>query len=262
LPLKTWKPHLFSGLALCIGAAAPDLDFILRVDYIWVVSHTFAAQLFFTVPLVMLLHAVLTRLLIPWMLPLLPGGPPLHLHDLALLRPATTTRDWLRIAFSGWLGGMSHVLIDGFTHGNKSGWATAIFPVFRTSLPMPFGATALYDILQVGLTILFGVMALNWFANMGRQRLLVKWSGLTPPVIREAAPAARRGAVQYAVACVVLGIAFGLSRRDDSLGPWLDILVHGGLAFLFYGLVGAAAWDRLRSRRPTPRVSLPETNEA
>jgi hypothetical protein len=83
---------VLSGLALCIGAAAPDLDFILRIDYLWIVSHTFAAQPFFTV-LVMVLHTILTTLLIPWVLPLLRGGPPLHLRDLALLRPATSVRD-------------------------------------------------------------------------------------------------------------------------------------------------------------------------
>jgi hypothetical protein len=261
LPLKTWKPHLFSGLALCIGAAAPDLDFILRIDYIWIVSHTFAAQLFFTVPLVMVLHLILTALLIPWVLPLLRGGAPLYLHDLALLRPAASARDWLRIAVSGWVGGMSHVLIDGFTHGNKSGWATAIFPVLRTPLPTPFGPLPLYDFLQLSLTILFAVMALRWFADAARRRLLVQWSGLTPPPVPQATSAVRRGALQYSLLCVALGIAVGLSRRDDTRGPWIDIVAHGGLAFLFYGLVAAAAVDRLRARRRVPSLGLLDANE-
>src|SRR6185369_2971020 len=78
LPLKLWKPHLFSGLALCLGAAAPDLEFVLRIDYDWIISHTFAGQIYFTVPLVLLLHAALTAVVLPWLLPLLPEGAPFY----------------------------------------------------------------------------------------------------------------------------------------------------------------------------------------
>jgi hypothetical protein len=60
---------------------------------------------------------------------------------------------------------MSHVLIDGFTHGNKAGWATAIFPVLRTPLPTPFGPVPLHDVLQ-SLTIIFGLMALQFYGPL------------------------------------------------------------------------------------------------
>jgi len=32
IPLKRWRPHWFSGLALVLGTLAPDLVFILRLD--------------------------------------------------------------------------------------------------------------------------------------------------------------------------------------------------------------------------------------
>src|SRR5215813_9115 len=67
LALKMWRPRSFSGLALCLGSAAPDLEFILRLRHEWVVSHTLAGQLFFTVPLVMLLHRLATDLVLPWL---------------------------------------------------------------------------------------------------------------------------------------------------------------------------------------------------
>jgi hypothetical protein len=55
LPLKMRWPHRFSGLALCIGSMAPDLEFIGRMDDDWLISHTITAQFWFTVPLTMIL---------------------------------------------------------------------------------------------------------------------------------------------------------------------------------------------------------------
>jgi hypothetical protein len=250
LPLKLWKPRLFSGLALCIGAAAPDLEFILRVDYNWIVSHTVLAQLFFTVPFVLLLHAIVTSLMIPWALPLLPSRAPWHLHDLGVLRPAVSTRECLRVGFSGLIGGLSHVFLDGFTHGNQTGWAATLFPILRTGVPFPVTRMPLHDVLQVLLTIVFGAFTLLAFADIGRRRLLLTWAGATPAPLREASPNERRRALQYMIFCAILGLGAGLARRNDALGPWIEIAAHGVLAFLFYGVLLAAATDRLRSRRP------------
>jgi hypothetical protein len=257
LPLKLWKPHLFSGLALCLGAAAPDLEFILRVDYNWIVSHTFAAQIFFTIPVVMILHWALTSVVLPWLLPLLPGGPPFHLHDLALLRPASSPRDWARIAFSAWVGGISHVVLDGFTHGNHTGWVTQLVPLLR----MPIGRLPLYDLLHVLGTVVLGALSLRWLAEIGRRRQLVAWSGLTPPSIAPATLVMRRGALQYVLLCAAVGLVAGLARRDDALGPWFEIAAHGILAFVFYGIMAAALLDRLRVRR-LAKIELLDASEA
>jgi Domain of unknown function (DUF4184) len=263
LPLKLWKPHLFSGLALCLGAAAPDLEFILRIDYNWIVSHTFAAQMFFTVPLVMVLHAILTTVAFPWLLPLIPNRPPFHVHDLILVRPATSVRDWVRIGLSGWLGGITHVLLDGFTHGNHSGWITTHVPLLRALVPLPFGRLPLHDVLHVVGTVVLGVLSVRWLAEMGRQRLLVTWSDHTvPPRVRPATPAEQRGAMQYVLVCAALGVMAGLARRDDRLGPWFEVVAHGILAFVFYGIVTAAILDRVRARRAPKIASILDAGEA
>src|SRR5687768_1669622 len=123
LPLKLWKPAAFSGLALCLGAAAPDLEFVLQIEQDWVLSHTLAGQLLFTLPVVLALHALFTAVVIPWLVPLLPFGAPWHFEDLARLRPAASLLDWARVAASALVGGLSHVILDGFTHGTHSGWA-------------------------------------------------------------------------------------------------------------------------------------------
>ena len=90
IPLKRWRPHWFSGLALVLGTVAPDLAFILRLDENGApLSHRFAGLFVVDVPLTIVLHVLATGLVLPWLLPHLAGGAPLHLHALARCRPVT-----------------------------------------------------------------------------------------------------------------------------------------------------------------------------
>src|SRR5262245_21725714 len=99
-------PRRFSGLGLVLGTLAPDIAFILPLDERGSpASHSIAGQLYLTVPLVLALHGLLTALVLPWLLPHLPGGAPLHLHALARARPATDRAGTLRVAVSGLVGG-------------------------------------------------------------------------------------------------------------------------------------------------------------
>ena len=72
-------------------------------------------------------------LVLPWLLPHLPGGPPLHLHALARSRPARDIPGAARLALSGLVGAATHVFLDGFTRGNRDGgWALAFLPAHGT----------------------------------------------------------------------------------------------------------------------------------
>src|SRR5262249_35076187 len=140
---RSW-PGVFSGLGLVLGTLAPDLAFILPLDPGGSpVSHSLAGQLVLTVPLVLLLHFLLTALVLPWLLPHLPGGAPFHLHELARARPARDLSAQARIAGSGLVGGLTHIFIDGFTHGDHSGWALAWLPWLATPVPFPGGRAPL-----------------------------------------------------------------------------------------------------------------------
>ena len=163
LRLARSRPGWFSGLALVLGTMAPDLAFILPLDPTGApASHTLAGQLYITLPLVLVLHALLTALVLPWLLPHLPGGSPLHLHELARSRPATGLAANARVAASGLVGGLTHILIDGFTHGDQSGWALALLPWLATPVPYPGSEQApLYDSLQLWLTIRLGVLTMR-----------------------------------------------------------------------------------------------------
>src|SRR5262245_51789600 len=137
LPLKRRWPGCFSGLGLVLGTLAPDLTFILRLDpHGTPASHSLLGQLYLTVPIVLVLHPLLTMLVLPWLLPHLPGGPPLHLHALARSRPARDGISLVRLALSCLVGGLTHVFIDGFTHGGESGWAVAYLPWL--AMPVPY----------------------------------------------------------------------------------------------------------------------------
>ena len=247
LPLKMWKPRAFSGLALCLGALAPDLDFVLRVANDWVVSHYFMGQFFFTVPVVMILHALLTTLVLPWLVPLLPYGRPWHLEELAGIRPATSTADWIRVATSGLIGGMSHIFLDGFTHGTHSGWAVPHLPLLRTEIPWPGGAMPLHDFLQIALTIVLGAAGVWGASIIGRRRLISEWNGSAAPELPSATASEKRGAIGYFGLCGAIGILVGLQRAATGTeGGWIEMAAFGALAVGFYGLLLACLFDRLR----------------
>ena len=178
LPLKLRWPARFSGIALCIGSMAPDLEFIGRLHDDWLLSHTVSAQFWFTVPLTALLVWVTTVLLIPALLPYVPDHAWWRPHDLAAIRPPQTLRAWGRVAVSAWVGGMSHVLLDGVTHGNHSGWLVPWFPILRTPVPHFGGTVPLHDALQLWCTVIFAVVTLVLWRRIVRQRAVWQWRGI------------------------------------------------------------------------------------
>jgi hypothetical protein len=197
LPLKMRWPRAFSGLALCIGSMAPDLEFIGRMDHDWLFSHTLSAQLWFSMPLTALLVWLLTRLVFPSLLPYLRDHPEWRLHDLSALTSPETAADWARVAWSGWLGGISHVLLDGITHGNHSGWLVPIFPQLRTIVPNVGGPMPLHDALQQWLTVLLALASALLMRRILRTRRLWQWRARNwppRPVQRLAAHSGQRAA--------------------------------------------------------------------
>ena len=250
LPLKMRWPHRFSGLALCIGSMAPDLEFIGRMSHDWLFSHTLTAQVWFTVPVTLLLVWLLTAVLLPALVPYLRDHPDWRLHDLLALRAPVTWQDWGSVAFSGWLGGVSHVVLDGITHGNHSGWLVPWFPVLRTSVPHFGGPVPLHDALQCWLTIGFAVLSLRWWRRIARERLLWSWRGTsvwTPP--RQCRTVAYRLLAMVALAAgagVVIGGVF-VAREGGKAAA--AAMVFGALDMVFVVLLVAATI--LRRRRNT-----------
>lgn len=246
LLLKARWPRAFSGLALCLGTAVPDLEFIWRITPDWPLGHTWLAQIYATAPLTVALHALTTRLVLPWMIPLLPAGPPFHPEDLAALKPAHATVEWLRVAWSGAVGGLTHVFLDGFTHGNHSGWAVPYLPWLRASIPLPGGAQPLHDLLQIVLTLLLGAAAFRSWGRLATHGRLWAWSDEVKPVVPAGSVASRRRAAAMLGLSLLAGVAVGAWTPP---GPPLELAAYGALTFVSAATVGLAMVDRLRATR-------------
>lgn len=253
-PLKARWPRRFSGVALVLGSMAPDLEFIARLDHDWLVSHTVGAQLWFTVPVTMVLTWLVTAQLVPHALPYLRDAGPWRLHDLAALRAPQGWRGWGSVAVSGWVGGMSHVLLDGVTHGNHSGWLVPHLPWLRTPVPHPGGAVPLHDALQLWGTLGGTVAALWMWRRIAHRRLLWAWRGEPPPPPMPRRPRAHgmrllRLTGGAAAAGLLLGACTHLGGGHKAVG-----------AAALFGAVDAAVlalvvWCGVRGRRAEGNVA-------
>jgi hypothetical protein len=261
LPLKLRWPARFSGIALCIGSMAPDLEFIGRLDDDWLVSHTVWAQFWFTIPLTALLVWVTSVLLIPALLPYVPDHAWWRPHDLAAIRAPRTARAWVRVAVSAWIGGMSHVVLDGVTHGNHSGWLVPTFPVLRTPVPHFNGTVPLHDALQLWCSVIFAVITLVLWRRMVCQRAMWKWRS---PVRTNDGPLAelrlprmprRHGLwiLRLIVVVAILGAATGHRLREhEGAKTALAGTAFGGITFSLGAAVLLAVG--LRRNRETASV--------
>jgi hypothetical protein len=248
LPLKRWRPRWFSGLGLVLGTVAPDLVFIVGLNGEGSpASHAFAGQLFITVPMVLALHVLATEVVLPWLLPHVTGQPPLYLHALARSRPVRDARGALRVAFSGLLGGLTHVFIDGFTHGNHTGWAVPFLPVLRTIvLPEPV-ATPLHDVLQVVLTIVLGAAALGEWSRYARNLPAAAPGAAAVWEVRPAPLEARRAVQRVLLAAFLVGALAGPAVRG-AYGTWdaLELAAFGAIDGACFAAVGLACAHRVR----------------
>ncbi len=250
LPLKMRWPRLFSGLALCIGSMAPDLEFIGRMTDDWLVSHTISAQFWFTVPVSLGLVWIVSELLVPVLLPYLRDVPALRLHDLAALAAPKGVRGWWTAAYSAWIGGMSHVLLDAVTHGNHSGWLVPWLPMLRTLVPHPGGPVPLHDALQCWLTIVLAIATVCMWCRIARDRALWRWRARTPPPRTQMRRAA---GVQLLMVCLLAGTQGALVGRflhpDAAPRTILAATAFGAIDFVFLLLVLVATIIRESERR-------------
>lgn len=250
LPLKMRWPRHVHGLALCIGSMAPDLEFIVRLSDDWLFSHTLAAQLYFSVPVTLALVLLLTRVVLPAVLPFVREHPRLRVHDLAALRAPQGVRGWAVAASSAFVGGVSHWALDGITHGGHSGWAVAYLPWLRTPVPSIGGVVPLHDALQLWLTVLLGAAGVHMCARIFRERLLWQWRSLSPVALPKRARRQGQWLAIGLAAAAASGALFGHALRTDPSPKLLAASVAFGAidACCMALLLFAAARQRLSPR--------------
>jgi hypothetical protein len=149
LPLKLWRPRWFDGVALCAGAAAPDVSYGLDGFGITIRSHEPIAVVWWGLPVALLL-AWLLRLAAPTVAAHLPDAGGLHLRDYAALR--RNPHPWWITVTSALVGAASHLLAD--------------------VLELTGGR---YTELTMSLALIVAAYAAA--RRIGRDRLLIRWNG-------------------------------------------------------------------------------------
>ena len=221
VPLKLWRPHWFDGVALVIGAMAPDFAYAEDGYGLTIHSHAWHAPLWWALPLTLILAPVV-RWAAPAIVAHLPAGGPLAIQDYGVL---ARVRHRIPVsAVSAVLGGITHIVWDAFAHPAVDG-RRVIFPVLQDrvwpGLPLWHAVALASD------TAGFVVGALL-IVHIGRRRLLRRWHG-EPPVT------APRPALFWSVA----GLVFVLGLASLPLQPVrllhdqaIRVVLVGALALL------------------------------
>jgi hypothetical protein len=158
LPLKLWRPRWFDGVALVLGAASPDIAYLVDGSGlpVWPLSHELHGLILFCLP-VTLLGCLMVRRAAPAVAAHLPSGGPFALRDYGALR--TSGHRWWITVTSAIIGAASHLVLDGLE---------AWFPAIE------------YPAHLVGLVVMTALAVV-----IGRRRLVRRWHGEAPGVLRQ-----------------------------------------------------------------------------
>jgi hypothetical protein len=225
LPLKLWRPRWFDGVALCTGAAAPDVSYGFDGFGVTIRSHEPLAIFWWALP-VALVGAWLLRLAAPTVAANLPADLPLvrglHVRDYAALR--RNPHPWWITVTSALVGAVSHLLADGLE-----------------LLGGPY-AEGTMSLILIGAAYLAA-------RRIGRDRLLIRWNGT--PVIRPRHP--KTYWTTAVLVTAVLLVAVPLLPGAPIRAVWgVRVIEAGALG----QLAGAAAAAALATRPGRPRADL------
>jgi hypothetical protein len=253
LPLKMAAPRWFDGTALCIGSMAPDLNFIVRGTRFYFEGHELTTQLWFCLPLTLVLTWIVKRVVATPLGPHLPDLGAFHLRDYGRLGAWRTPRDARGIgvvASSALIGSYSHVFLDSFAHGDT--WmvdhVTPLQHHVADVRVLWYGIRAIYvyDLFQVGLSAVGLVVTVALVAVIGRRRMVCDWYPEPDPL--QPTSASRAWLWGSASLFTALGIVVGLATFHVG-GPQHLIIRVADVGFV--GLVVGCVLAR-RTMRVSP----------
>lgn len=238
VPLKLVDAGRLDGVALVVGSMAPDLAYVVLGTSLTFDAHTVAAQVWFSVPVAILISSMLRRWVARPLAAHLPAGGPLHLRDYASV--ADSRHPLAVTALSGLLGGGSHIFLDAFTHDDgyfvrRSHWLRIRIEPFGQRVPV-------FGILQGSFTVLGAIVTLWSIWMLGRRRALRRLGpGSTGSAGRtQAATASSRLRLWGTVAAGTLaGLAAGWALYPAGEGSAFVIRVAWGAAL---GLLVGCSW--------------------
>ena len=175
------------GVAMVVGTMVPDLAYVLSGTGLAFDSHALVAQVWYGVPLAVLLATLFRRRVAAPLAANLPDGGLLHLRDfgtVAVRRPTLTAS-----VVGAAIGAVSHVLLDSPTHND--GWMTRHIWFLRWQRDRHRRALVPPDaVLQYVVSLIGAAFTLGWLWWAGRQRLLLADGVEPPPLV--ATPTSRR----------------------------------------------------------------------
>ncbi|WP_139998508.1 DUF4184 family protein [Paenibacillus paridis] len=148
-PLRKMFPFL-SITGLILGSMSPDLEYFIAMQPFQTIGHSFSGFLLLVLPMCVAFALAFHRIIKPALPDLLPHFGAIRAYASYQNRPwhLSTGKEWLRFTISLFIGFLTHVFVDHFTH--SSGWFVQRLP-FLQSLIM---GDYVYHILQMSLSIL------------------------------------------------------------------------------------------------------------
>jgi membrane-bound metal-dependent hydrolase YbcI (DUF457 family) len=162
LPLKLVRPRWFSGVALCAGSLAPDLEYLRRP--VPGIGHSLLGQFVFCLPISIGLSWLVARFVGPALASSLPAASPRWRFE-ALSRipgPFSSAGRLAVVVTSSLVGSSSHVLLDAFTHSGS--WACRLLPILERRVHLLGARMDVAMALQLSLSLLGGLAAVPLLA--------------------------------------------------------------------------------------------------
>ncbi|MFM7068670.1 MAG: DUF4184 family protein [Actinomycetes bacterium] len=242
VPALAAKRHwpALDGVALVVGSGLPDMAqaFDRRWD-----GHSFVDQFLWSLPVGLVLTALLRRWIAPRLAPYLPDCGHFRLRDYGLVDRHRHAL-WVS-AVSVLIGSFSHLVLDQFTHPDS--WlARQVDLLQRNAFSVGPHGVEWAMVLQIVLSFLLTLVAVWQLWRIGRERAVLTWVGV--PVGPRPTPARSVGAVR---AC---GVAAAVLMLIVAGVRWpLGVIVSTESAF-WAGWVLAAALAAVAGPPGPPRA--------
>jgi hypothetical protein len=244
--------------AVVIGAMVPDFGVFFPWRPLRVETHSAGALLTFCLPVGLASYWIFQLLIKTAMLELLPEGAYARWRPFASPADLGSIRQWIYAAFGVLAGAVTHLVWDGFTHGDGRG--VRMLPMLDEPL-IEFGSHHLLGVrlMQDGSSLagLVVVIGLVWYAlRRGHEQ---------PFPVRALTAVERRAWVSsYVVAVIALSIAWLVGVRMGEPATtvrsvWVSVnnMAVASLRGIATALLGLGLILRLRLRAPSRGARTP-----
>ncbi|HTO92397.1 MAG TPA: DUF4184 family protein [Candidatus Sulfotelmatobacter sp.] len=251
LPIRRAAPRRFVLSALVIGSMTPDFAYLMPGLVSRLQSHSLRGSVFFSLPVGFATYVIYHLVLKVPLAALLPASLQPRAAEQIARWPGLPSRSIPAILFSLWVGALTHIAWDSFTHAGSP--VVMRLPALSATLFTVFGYPVRCFRLLQHVSTLAGLLAIAWVLR-GVARRAPEQPALALPTERLSAPerAARIAALVLLPAVAALALVWedwreAASSADYHSAMFVTVatsLTCLGLALLVYGL----AWHALRRR--------------